>query len=278
MKNATNDRNKINKLDGSFDKYKYHYQKKNEKPKKNNDATQSIYSMNHKINNNNNNSTYHIKDKNKTNINKKNNINEVMYKKKDNKLNLLHVQHTPNKLTKNNLMKYTNTPARRDCHTPDKTQNNLKYNFGLSTNKKDNKHNISLLKTNTNNNNQRNNSFIEYHYKNSANKLIIRRSKSKNNNLLNESKKGITPDRLKKTRNIRTPNNYNNLNNKKTKEPIKKQNYVKNKMSINFTKSYNNNINSYNNTRFMESNEALNYSSYSNQILKDTWKRKTPDK
>ena len=286
MRNSKNDRIKQNKLDASHDSYKYNYQKKYEKAKKNNNNTsQYLYSTNKKINNNNNCINFQNKNRNKTNlnINKKHNItNEETYiGKNNNKINLLRMQNTPNRITKNKMLKYSNTPARRDCHTPDKNLNNLKCNIGLSTYKKDNIHNISLLKTN-NTFNQRNNSFIEYHFKNSS-KKFIKRSKSKNNNPINDRKKAITPDKSNKTRNIKFSNNYINLNkyidNKKNKEPIKKHNYNydKSKISIKFANSLNNNY-SYTNSRIMDNNDILNNSSFSNHMLKETWKRKTPDK
>ncbi len=288
MRNNKNDRIKMKKLDASYESYKYNYQKKNEKGKKSfNNTSQYIYSMNKNNNSNNNYTTSQNKNRNIANLNinkkgKKGKINdETNVNRNNNKINLLHMQNTPIRIVKNRIIKYSNTMLKRDCHTPDKKLNNLKYNIGLSTYKKDNIHNISLLKTN-NTNNQRNNSFIEYHFKNGS-KKFIKRSMSKNNNILNDRKRVITPDKTNKTRNIRISNNNINFNkykdNKKNKDPMRNNNYLynKNKNSMKFINSFNNNY-SYSNSRIMDNNDILSNSSFSNHMLKESWKRKTPDK
>ena len=199
----------------------------------------------------------------KKNLNKKYSNNEINFIESNKKLNLLRIQNNQNNRVSKN--KCQNSSLRRDCHTPDKNLNNFK--FGLTTNKKDNKNNIFLLKSNI----KKNPSFIEYHFKNSS-KRFLTRSKSKNNiynNLSNDRKGALTPDKINKTRNIKLPKNQINNNkyieNKRIKEPI---DYSK----INQTQIYSNFAKSFNISYISENHDILNDSSISMN------KRKTPNK
>ena len=272
MKSNKNDNYLIDKSDTSFQKYKYQYNKTNI-------ISQNIYSTNKNINTHNY-TTFKNLNRNKSNINKQTKKNkETNYINNNNRINLLRIpknQLNYNKITKN---KFQNSHQRRDCHTPDKNINNLKYNISLTTNKKDIKNNIILLKSNM----QRNSSFIEYHFKNNP-KRFLTRSKSKYNiynKISDDRKKALTPDKMTKTRNIKLSKNPINFNkygeNKKIKEPINNFNLSQNYIYPSFSNSFNyynlnnsnHNINNYGTSNYLLSN---------NQIMKSSEKRKTPDK
>ena len=275
MKGNKNDNYLIDKLDNSYQSYKYQY-KKNSK-NKTNIISKNIYSTNKNINTHNY-ATYKNLNRNKSNINKPaKKSKEPNYINNNNRINLLHIsknQINYNKITKN---KFQNSPKRRDCHTPDKNLNNLKYNISL-TNKKDMKNNIILLKSNM----QRNTSFIEYHFKNNP-KRFLTRSKSKYNiynNISDDRKKVLTPDRMK-TRNIKLSKNPINLNkygeNKKIKEPYNNFNLSQNYIYPNFSNSYNYyNLNNSNNS--IKNYGKSNYFFSNNHIMKNIEKSKTPDR
>ena len=252
----------INRFDKSFEKNKYLYQKTN--------INNNILSINKK--NNNNYTTFQ-------NLNRKKDkkINEINYID-NNKFNLLHIQknQTNNKTSKNKYLKFRNSQIKRDCLTPDKNINNLK--FGLTTHKKENKNNILLLKSNM----QRNQSFIEYHFKNSSKKFLTR-SKSKNStntsNLSNDRQKAFTPDKINKTRNINISKSQINNKNEENKKIKNKNNYSgQNQLFMNFTKSFKNQ-NNFNMSNIDFNNYSLlNNSSINKKRSLISDKRKTPDK
>jgi len=271
MRNNRNSKYSMNRSDKSYEKPKNNYQKNSKKK----NESKNIFLFN---NNNNNYTAYQSINKNKINSNKKNDINNrINIINNNKKLNLLKIQNNPmnnnNRIPKNKILKYQNSSIRRDCHTPDRNfKNSLKYNIALTTQKKENKNNISFSKSNM----KRNTSFIEYHYKNSSKKFLTR-SKSKNNNynnLSNDRKKPSTPDKINKTRNIKISNPIN-LNkygeNKRIKEPNNYFNFSQNPSLINLSKSFKSK-NNLNNSNSMDS-----YGSFGifNKIPE---KRNTPDK
>ena len=75
------------------------------------------------------------------------------------------------------------------------------------SNKRENKNNPFLLKSNQ----KKNTSFIEYHFKNSS-KRYLTRIKSKNNILINDRLKTLTPDKANKKRNSKFNKNQINYN------------------------------------------------------------------
>ena len=259
MKNKKEIRNTKYRIDTSYENNKFSNQKNHIKNKNSNAISKPISK------NNNNNQIY--QNIHKSNIIKKNNdeIRNINY----NKINLInaHKKQSNNRILKNKLLKYQNTPVRRECHTPDKNYNNLKYNIGFTTYKRESKNNTTLLKQNI----HRNISFID-HFKNNS-KRFLPKSKSKNhnfNNLSNERKRVLTPDRMSKTRNIKFTKNKINFNkygeNKKINAPIHNFNFSQNKLS--FSKSYGNH-----NSNSMENCDVLN-NSLSRNILKEFKKKK----
>ena len=278
MRNNKNGRNIMNQLDISYESYKHKYQKISSKKNTSNNTSQYLFTMNKKNNNDFDYTTYQSINRNKSNISKKGNINEQTNILNNNKLNLLHIQNKPNRISKKKFFKYQKASGVRDCHTPDKKLNNLN-NIGLSANKKENSHNISLLKSNI----QKNSSFIEQNFKNKS-KKILKRSKSKINILSIDRKKAITPDRPNKSRNIKFGKNQINFNkykyNKKIKEPRNKFNFGQNNLILNFNKSHNNNniSNNFNNSRSTDYNDILNNSSFNNNMQREIIKKNNPDK
>ena len=268
-----NNKYSINKLDKSYERQKYSYQKSSKKKNENN-ISKNIMPFNK---NNKNYAAYQSINRNQVNLNKKNIVNnEINIINQNKQLNLLKIQNNgmnKNRKTKNQVLKYSKTSIRRDCYTPDKNlKNTLKYNIAFTTQKKENKNNISLSKSNM----KRNTSFIEYHYKNSS-KKILKRSRSKNsifNNISNDRKKPLTPDKINKTRNMKMSNHIN-INkygdNKRIKEPNNYFNLSNNQSFNNFSKSFNHKSN-LKNTNSMDSNGSYGY------FNKITEKRKTSDK
>ena len=257
MRNNRNQRNNkysINKLDKSHDKQKYSYQK-NSKKKNDSNISKNIMSFNK---NNQNYVAYQNINRNKEDFNKKNNLNnDINIINQNKQLNLLKLQNNgmnKNRNTKNQVIKYTKSSIKRDCYTPDRNlKNSLKYNIVFTTQKKENKNNISLSKSNM----KRNTSFIEYHYKNSSKKFLTR-SRSKNsifNNISNDRKKPSTPDKINNTRNLKMSNHIN-MNkygeNKRIKEPHNYFNLSNNQSFINFSNSFNHK-NNLNNSNSMDS-------------------------
>ena len=249
----------MNKFDKSYENIKYIYPKTN------------INNNKLPINKKNNNNYTTFQNLNKKKAKKDNEINYI----DNNKLNLLHIQNyqTNNKSSKNKYLKFKNSQMKRDCLTPDKNINNLK--FGLTAHKKENKNNIILLKYNM----QRNQSFIEYHFKNSS-KRFLTRSKSKNNimNLSNEKQKALTPDKINKARNNKISKSQISNKNEENKKIKNTNNYGQNQIFMNFSKSFKNQ-NNFNISNLDFSNYSiLNNSSINKKRLLVSDKRKTPDK
>ena len=264
MRNKKDNKHQKYKLDASYDNHKYNFQKNSIKSKNHNMISKNIFFESKKINNNN---TFQNINRNKSYLNK-GNTDEL----NTNKINLLHIQKnsTNSKLSKNRILNYQNTPLRRDCYTPDKNINNLKYNIGISTHKKDSKNSFSLLKQNM----HKNQSFIEYHYKNSSKKYLTRAKNNYNNNLSNERKKALTPDKTINSRNIKFNNNHTNFGkygeNKKIKEPLNYSNLSQNQFMTKFSKSYNN-------SNSTDNYNLLNNSSISNHFSNGLNRKKSND-
>ena len=264
MRNKKDNKHQKYKLDASYDNHKYNFQKNSIKSKNHNMISKNIFFESKKINNNN---TFQNINRNKSYLNKVN-TDEL----NTNKINLLHIQKnsTNSKLSKNRILNYQNTPLRRDCYTPDKNINNLKYNIGISTHKKDSKNSFSLLKQNM----HKNQSFIEYHYKNSSKKYLTRAKNNYNNNLSNERKKALTPDKSINSRNIKFNNNHTNFGkygeNKKIKEPLNYSNLSQNQFMTKFSKSYNN-------SNSTDNYNLLNNSSISNHFSNGLNRKKSND-
>ena len=238
----------MNKLDKSYENNKYHYQKKSINI--NNNFSKNIFSSSKK--NSSNYTNFNNINNKKLNQNKKKNTNnEINYiDNNKNKLNIIRIQNNNNK---SKLLKFQNSQMHRDCRTPDRNYNKL--NLGLTTNKKENRNNPFLLKSNQ----KKNTSFIEYHFKNSS-KRYLTRSKSKNNILINDRQKALTPDKANKIKNIKFNKNQINYNkygeNKKIKPSI---NLNQNLM---FSKSFNlKNENSF--TKIKEKDNIYAYNNYS---------------
>ena len=251
-------KNPINKFDKSYESKKYLYQKTN--------INNNIIPINKKSNNN------YITFQN---INgKKGKYNDTNYID-NNKYNLLHIQkyQTNNKISKNRYLNFKNTQNERDCLTPDRNINNLK--FGLTTHKKENKNEMLLLKSNM----QRNQSFIEYHLQKSKKFLTKSKSPINNNfNLSNDKQKVLTPDKIKKTRNIKISKSQIRNKNEEIRKIKNKNNYGQNQIFMNFSKSLKSQ-NNFNMSNIDFNNYSiLNNSSYSKKSLLISNKRRTPDK
>ena len=256
MKNNKMQKYTMNKLDKSYDNNKYHYQKKS--INNNNNISKNIFSSSKK--NNSNYTNFHNINSKLNQNKKKNTNNEINYI--DNNKNKLNIIRIPNNNNKNKILKYQNSQMQRDCRTPDR--NYKKLNLGLMSNKRENKNNPFLLKSNQ----KKNTSFIEYHFKNSS-KRYLTRSKSKNNILINDRQKALTPDKANKIRNSKF--NKNQINYNKYGESKKIKPSINLNQNLLFSKSFNvKNENSFTNKKekdnnYVYNNYSINYNIYKNK-------------